>query len=175
MASITLYLPEQEPLEVALDGYEQITVGRGPDNDLVLDHVSLSGSHAVLLNLGGVFQVQDLGSTNGTFVNGEAVSEAVLSHGSRVQFGAIEAIFQDEASAAEAGESFASGGGSGFGGGHQAELAEVSNRPSGYSDLSPIEKVVKKDPLALVATLVGVVALLAAIALAVLSATMKAA
>ena len=173
MASITLYLPEQDPLEVALDGYEQITIGRAPENDLVLDHVSLSGSHAVLVNLGGTFQVQDLGSTNGTFVNGEAVSEAVLSHGARVQFGAIEAIFQDEASAG-AETAAPVGGGSGYGGGHHAEVAETSNRPQGFSDLSPIEKVVKKDPLALVATLVGVVALLAAIALAVLSATMKA-
>lgn len=174
MASIIIYLPEQEPLEVPLDGYEQLTIGRAPENDLPLDHVSLSGSHAVLVNLGGAFQVQDLGSTNGTFVNGDAVSEAVLSHGAHVQFGAIMAVFKDEASAgAEA--AAPAGGGSGYSGGHHAEIAESSNRPAGFSDLSPIEKVAKKDPLALVATLVGVVALLAAIALAVLSATMQAA
>ncbi len=172
MATITLYVPDQEPLEVVLDGYEQITIGRGPDNDLVLDHVSMSGSHAVIHNHGGVFQLQDLGSTNGTYVNGGAISEAVLSHGARIQFGAVEAVFEDEASASVA---FASSGGSGYGGNHHADVAEVSNRPPGFKNLSPIEKVVKKDTFGLVAKLVGVVAILAAITLAALSAMMKAA
>ncbi|MEM9016155.1 MAG: FHA domain-containing protein, partial [Verrucomicrobiota bacterium] len=104
MASITLYVPEQEPLELALDGYEQITIGRGPDNDVVLDHVSMSGSHAVIQNLEGTFQVNDLGSTNGTFVNGDQITEAVLSHGTRIMFGNVDAVFSDEASAAAGGD-----------------------------------------------------------------------
>ena len=62
MASITFYVPDQEPVEVALDELEQLSIGRGPDNDMVLDHVSLSGSHAVIRNLGGAFQVNDLES-----------------------------------------------------------------------------------------------------------------
>lgn len=173
MATITIYVPDQEPIELALDGYEQVSIGRGPDNDIVLDHVSMSGSHAMIHNIGGQFQVQDLGSTNGTFVNGSAVSEAGLANGYRVQFGAIEAIFHDET---EAGHDFGtSSGGSGYTSGHSAEIAEVSNRPSSFKDLSPIEKVVKKDALGQVATLVGVVAILAAIALVALSAMMKAA
>ena len=173
MATITIYVPDQEPIELALDGYEQVSIGRGPDNDIVLDHVSMSGSHAMIHNLGGTFQVQDLGSTNGTFVNGAAISDAMLGNGSRVQFGAVEAVFHEEDAAAA--PSFASSGGSGYGSGHVADIAEVSNRPAGFTDLSPIEKVVKKNPLAQVATLVGVVAILAAIALVVLSAMMKAA
>lgn len=173
MATITLYVPDQEPIALELDGYEQVSIGRGPDNVLVLEHVSLSGSHAVIHNHGGVFQVQDLGSTNGTFLNGEAISEGVLSNGSRVQFGAIEAIFQDET---EVSANFgASSGGSGFASGHVAEIAQVSNRPATFTDLSPIEKVVKKDPFGQVAMLFGVLAILAAIALVALAATMKAA
>lgn len=173
MATITIYVPDQEPIALDLDAYEQVSIGRGPDNDIVLDHVSMSGSHAMIHNVGGTFQVQDLGSTNGTFVNGAAISEAVLANGYRVQFGAIEAVFQDET---EAGSNFGtSSGGSGYTSGHTAEIAEVSNRPAGFQNLSPIEKVVKKDALGQVATLVGVVAILAAIALVVLSAMMKAA
>ena len=174
MATITIYVPDQEPFELALDGYEQVSIGRGPDNDIVLDHVSMSGSHAIIYNIGGTFQVQDLGSTNGTFLNGEAISEGVLSHGSRVNFGSVEAVFQDE-NAAE-GESFGtSSGGSGYASGHIAEIAEVSNRPADFGDLSPIEKVVKKNTLGQVAVAVGVIAILAAIAVIVLATMMEAA
>lgn len=176
MATITIYVPDQEPSELALDGYEQVSIGRGPDNDIVLDHVSMSGTHAIIFNLGGTFQVQDLGSTNGTFLNGEAISEGVLSHGSRVNFGSVEAVFQDETAAASDDNSFASSaGGSGFASGHVAEIAEVSNRPADFGDLSPIEKVVKKNLLGQIAVAVGVVAMLAAIAVAVLSGMMEAA
>lgn len=173
MATITIYVPDQEPLELALDGYEQVTIGRGPDNDIVLDHVSMSGSHAIIFNIGGTYQLQDLNSTNGTFLNGVPVTEAVLTNGSRINFGNVEAVFQDEASVED---TFGTdSGGSGYASGHLADIAEVSNRPAGFVNLSPIEKVVKKNTLGLVATIVGAVAILAAIALVVLSAMMKAA
>lgn len=173
MATITIYVPDQEPLELALDGYEQVTIGRGPDNDIVLDHVSMSGSHAIIFNIGGTYQLQDLNSTNGTFLNGVPVTEAVLTNGSRINFGSVEAVFQDEASVED---TFGTdSGGSGYASGHLADIAEVSNRPAGFVNLSPIEKVVKKNTLGLVATIVGAVAILAAIALVVLSAMMKAA
>ncbi len=174
MATITIYVPDQEPIELALDGYEQVSIGRGPDNDIVLDHVSMSGSHAIIYNIGGTFQVQDLGSTNGTFLNGEAISEAVLGNGSRVNFGSVEAVFQDENAPTD--DSFgSSAGGSGYASGHVAEIADVSNRPAGFGDLSPIEKVVKKNTLAQVAIAFGVIAILAAIAVVVLATMMKAA
>jgi predicted component of type VI protein secretion system len=173
MASITIYVPDQEPIELVLDGYEQVSIGRGPDNDIVLDHVSMSGSHAIIYNTGGMYQVQDLGSTNGTFLNGEAISEGALGNGSRVSFGSVEAIFQDE-SQADASDSFAaSSGGSGYASGHVAEIAEVSNRPVDFKDLSPIEKVVKKNTFGQIAMILGVVAILAAVALVVLSVMME--
>ena len=173
MATITIYVPDQDPVELALDGYEQVSIGRGPDNDIVLDHVSISGSHAIIYNIGGTFQLQDLGSTNGTFLNGDAITEGVLSHGSRINFGSVEAVFQDEAQAHA--DSFgSSSGGSGYASGHVAEIAEVSNRPPGFSDLSPIKKVVKKNTLGQVAMFLGVLAILAVIAVVVLSVMMKA-
>lgn len=55
-----------------------------------------------------------------------------------------------------------------------AEIAEVSNRPAGFGDLSPIEKVVKKNTLAQVAMAFGVIAILVAIALVVLATMMEA-
>ncbi len=176
MATITIYVPDQDPIEIALDAHAQLSIGRNPGNDLVLEHASLSGSHAVIHNLGGTFQLQDQGSTNGTYINGAAITEAVLSHGARIQFGAVEAVFVDEAAAAAEEEATpepsVSAGGSGFSGGHSAELAEKSTRPADFKDLSPIQKVVKKSVLGQVAMLVGVVAILAAIALVVLSTMM---
>lgn len=177
MASITIYVPDQDPIAIDLDGYEQISLGRGPDNDVVLEHDSLSGSHAVIQNLGGVFQVTDLGSTNGTYLNGEAISEAVLGHGSQIQFGSVEAVFVDETGEADpsaaAASDFGASSGSGYGG-HIADLAEVSNRPGNFKNLSPIEKVVKKDSFALIATVLGVIAILAALAVAGVAMTMSA-
>lgn len=177
MASITIFVPDQEPLEIDLDGYEQISVGRSPDNDVVIDHVSMSGSHAIIQNLGGVFQINDQGSTNGTFVNQQPIAEVVLGNGDQVLFGSVEATFVDavteEAPAEEAApEPAAAGEGGGGYGMHHAEIAEVSNRPDGFNNLSPIEKIEKKDVLGQISVLIGVVAILAAIAVAGLAFTM---
>lgn len=178
MANITIYVPDQEALEIDLDGYEQVSIGRSPDNDVVIDHVSMSGSHAVIQNLGGVFQLNDQGSTNGTFVNQQPVAEVVLGHGDSIMFGSVEATFADGAAeeaqveeAASAEEAAVSEGGSGYGA-HHAEIAEVSNRPNGFKNLSPIEKIEKKDVIGQIAVLIGVVAILAALAVAGLAFTM---
>lgn len=180
MANITIYVPDQEALEIDLDGYEQVSVGRSPDNDVVIDHVSMSGTHAIIQNLGGTFQLNDQGSTNGTFVNQQPVAEVVLSHGDAVMFGSVEAAFtaeDTEETAAEesaaTGEPAAASEGGGYGV-HHAEIAEVSNRPDGFKNLSPIEKVEKKDVVGQIAILVGVVAVLAAIAVAAVAFTMTA-
>jgi len=175
MARITIHVPDQEPLEIDLDGYEQLSIGRGPDNDVVIDHVSLSGSHAIIRQAGGAFQLVDQQSTNGTYLGGEPVSEVTLEHGAQVAFGSVEAVFTDE-SVAGAGEeaSAPAGGGSGYGT-HGAELSDASNKPSGFKNLSPIEKVEKKDTLSVIAMTIGVVAILAAVAVVVLSTMMSAA
>ncbi|MEM1442666.1 MAG: FHA domain-containing protein [Verrucomicrobiota bacterium] len=171
MAILTLYVPEQEPMAIELDAYEQITIGRGPDNDLVLDHPSLSGSHAVIQNEGGSFKVTDLGSTNGTFANGEQITEAPLVEGTRVLFGSVDSIFT-EGAAAPAEEPAAGGEAAGYVS-HQVEVAQSSDKPSGFVNLSPIEKVEKKDTVGLIAMAVGGVAILAAIALIAIAATMS--
>ncbi len=66
-------------------------VGRGPQCDIVLSDPSVSRSHALLDVRGGVLTVQDAGSTNGTFINGERVqSVRVLAAGDHIAFGKTE-------------------------------------------------------------------------------------
>ena len=56
-----------------------ITIGRGSDNDIVLDSPQISRHHARLIRRDKQFFVEDLGSANGTFVNGERVGRALLT------------------------------------------------------------------------------------------------
>ncbi|MFK7985772.1 MAG: FHA domain-containing protein [Sandaracinaceae bacterium] len=67
-----------------------ITIGRAPGNDLTLPHPSVSGQHAqISKQADGKFQIRDLGSTNGTYVNGQRVQMAVAGPGDRVTIGAV--------------------------------------------------------------------------------------
>ncbi|HEX5641073.1 MAG TPA: FHA domain-containing protein [Thermoleophilia bacterium] len=68
-----------------LEGW--ITVGRAPASDIVLDEQFVSTTHARLLPRGQFYYVEDLGSTNGTFVNEKQVTEAQLKLDSRVRIG----------------------------------------------------------------------------------------
>jgi pSer/pThr/pTyr-binding forkhead associated (FHA) protein len=73
----------------------EITVGRAPDNDLVINDIHVSSNHARLLcSGGGIFEVFDLRSTCGTFVNGAPVKEKLLTSGDRIRFGLVECEFQ---------------------------------------------------------------------------------
>ena len=67
------------------------TIGRAPSNDLVLDVGDVSRHHARLERTGGELRVVDLGSTNGTRVNGDPVRESALRPGDEVSFGTIRA------------------------------------------------------------------------------------
>ncbi|MCC6873056.1 MAG: FHA domain-containing protein [Sandaracinaceae bacterium] len=80
--------------EAALQGIDLtkpvITIGRAPGNDLILPHPSVSGRHArISRQPDGNFQIQDLGSTNGTYVNGVRIATQVARPGDRVTVGAI--------------------------------------------------------------------------------------
>jgi hypothetical protein len=66
---------------------ERTTLGRRPYNDVVLDNLAVSGEHAVLNLVGGQVYVEDLGSTNGTYVNGKAVKRQLLNHGESFEMG----------------------------------------------------------------------------------------
>lgn len=67
---------------------ERTSIGRRPYNDIVIDHLAVSGEHAVvLLAPGGSADVQDMGSTNGTFVDGQAIKRQALRNGDTVEIG----------------------------------------------------------------------------------------
>lgn len=89
-SAVALLVVEQSrvlPLgqELRLDG--PLTLGRAPANDVVLDESVVSGAHARIIPVVGGCDVEDLGSTNGTFVDGERVSFASLRHGSALRIG----------------------------------------------------------------------------------------
>lgn len=69
------------------------TIGRRGDNDIVLDDLSVSASHAWIMNQQGHYVLMNTLSTNGTFVNGKRIHEATLRHGDRVRFGQVEFTF----------------------------------------------------------------------------------
>jgi len=64
-----------------------VRLGRSPDNDVILRDPATSGHHARLERRGDQFWIVDLGSTNGTLVNGESVQEKQLNHGDRLTIG----------------------------------------------------------------------------------------
>src|SRR5436305_125978 len=69
---------------------DKTTVGRVSDNAFEIPEASVSSHHAELTLRGNDVLVKDLGSTNGTFINGEKIEEAVLKPGQILRFGMIE-------------------------------------------------------------------------------------
>jgi hypothetical protein len=84
-----------EGRRVPLTG-EPITIGRDPENDLVLDDRRVSRRHAEIRLRLGRYTLYDLQSTNGTFVNGRRVAEIVLSDGDRIAIGGSELVISTE-------------------------------------------------------------------------------
>lgn len=68
------------------------TVGRHPDSDIFLDDITVSRHHCRFRSEGQVFSVEDSGSTNGTYVNGERVDRGVLVPGDEVIIGKFHLI-----------------------------------------------------------------------------------
>jgi pSer/pThr/pTyr-binding forkhead associated (FHA) protein len=68
-------------------GDNALRMGRSPDNDVIFRDPATSGHHARLERRGQQFWVVDLGSTNGTFVNGESIQERQLADGDRLTIG----------------------------------------------------------------------------------------
>lgn len=65
----------------------RFTVGRGTENSLCLPHGVVSRAHAEIIRLGDDFMVRDLGSTNGSYVNGARMAEQMLNDGDVLRFG----------------------------------------------------------------------------------------
>ena len=80
---------------------DRTTLGRRPYNDIVIDNLAVSGEHAVLLMTGGQVFLEDLNSTNGTYVNGKAVKKTPLNHGDGIEIGKYKIKFVGDGVAAE--------------------------------------------------------------------------
>lgn len=76
---------------------ERTTLGRRPYNDVVIDNLAISGEHAVLHMVGETVEIEDLGSTNGTYVNGQSTKRQLLHHGDLVEVGKYKIRFVGEA------------------------------------------------------------------------------
>ena len=74
----------------------RLVVGRGADTDVRLTDTGVSRQHAELVAQDGGVEVHDLGSTNGTWVNGKRVSTATLRDGDRVTVGTTELVVRTE-------------------------------------------------------------------------------
>jgi hypothetical protein len=89
-------------LVVSLDGVvikevqitkDKTTLGRRPYNDIVIDNLAVSGEHAVLQMAGSDVYIEDLNSTNGTYINGKAVKKQLLTSNDTVEIGKYKIKF----------------------------------------------------------------------------------
>jgi len=87
-ASVRILRGFYEGLELPLDR-DWLVLGRGRGADLVIHEPTISRAHAVVGFAEGSFFVQDLGSTNGTFLNGSRRERAALGHGDEIQIGRL--------------------------------------------------------------------------------------
>ena len=76
---------------------DRTTLGRRPYNDIVIDNLAVSGEHAVLQMTGNEVFLEDLNSTNGTYVNGKAVKKQLLQNNDTVEIGKYKIKFINEA------------------------------------------------------------------------------
>ncbi|MFG6412376.1 FHA domain-containing protein [Roseateles sp. DC23W] len=89
-------------LVVSLDGVvikevqitkDKTTLGRRPYNDIVIDNLAVSGEHAVLQMVGNDVFIEDLNSTNGTYINGKAIKKQLLAGNDTVEIGKYKIKF----------------------------------------------------------------------------------
>ena len=69
------------------------TLGRHPDSVIFLDDITVSRRHAEIRVEGGIHEIRDAGSLNGTYVNRQRIEQAVLSSGDEVQVGKFKLVF----------------------------------------------------------------------------------
>lgn len=73
---------------------ERNTIGRDKDNDIVLDDATVSSIHCRMVQNEGTWKVVNLLSSNGTFINGEKISQHAIKNGDRIRFGDVAFTFE---------------------------------------------------------------------------------
>ena len=97
MARLILSLDNQVLAEYNMNK-ERYTVGRLPDNDVRIDNAAVSGHHALIINILNDSFLEDLNSTNGTYVNGKLIKKHALQHGDLITCGHHQLRFVDSQS-----------------------------------------------------------------------------
>ncbi|WP_447980478.1 FHA domain-containing protein [Candidatus Nitrospira bockiana] len=93
-AKLLMKLTDAVREDVSLDRPE-LTIGRAADNDLVIDHLAVSAHHARIVKIQTTFYLEDLGSTNGTYINNTRIDEQPLKHGDEILIATHRFLFQD--------------------------------------------------------------------------------
>lgn len=132
---------------------ERYTIGRLPDNDVRIDNPAVSGHHSLIINILNDSFLEDLSSTNGTYVNGKLIKKHAMQHGDVVTIGHhqlrfVEALAEEEEqddefartmiidSSAEAVQEMAmaaaaAGAKTSSGSGETTTASSISNKPAG--------------------------------------------
>ena len=92
MGKLVLYLPDGSMHDVPLDK-ERLTIGRRADNDVCLPYPAVSGEHAAVVTILADSFLEDLGSTNGTLVNGKPVVKHFLRDNDQIDIGRQRLIY----------------------------------------------------------------------------------
>jgi len=100
MAKLVLSLNGVVQGEYELDK-ERITIGRKPENDIPIDNLAVSGKHALIITILDDSFLEDLGSTNGTYVNGKLVKKHALKDGDVIAIGKHELKYVNENATAD--------------------------------------------------------------------------
>lgn len=85
---------------------ERITIGRRPHNDLVIDNLAISGEHAAIMTIVSDSFLEDLGSTNGTLVNGQLIKKHFLQDNDVIELAKYKIRYQIKSEPEFAGEPF---------------------------------------------------------------------
>ena len=80
---------------------ERLTIGRKPDNDIPIDNLAVSGKHALIITILDDSFLEDLGSTNGSYVNGKLVKKHALKDGDVIAIGKHELKYVNEHATAD--------------------------------------------------------------------------
>ncbi|MGZ5485761.1 MAG: FHA domain-containing protein [Nitrososphaeraceae archaeon] len=72
---------------------DKFTIGRSSDSDILLDDITVSRQHAVIEKYNEEFIMRDLGSLNGSYINGEIINESKLNSGDKLQIGKYIFLF----------------------------------------------------------------------------------
>lgn len=125
MAVLIGVSPEVKGKNLSLDK-SPFTIGGASDNVLPLAIPGVSGHHCQILTEGTTFKLHDLGSTNGTRVNGRDITEHTLRSGELIAVGTVEFLFNDGSEATDPGVDA-----------QVVESAGGDAKPTGFDSISP--------------------------------------